>query len=263
MKIAFCLFKYFPYGGLQRDFVRIAQECLQRGHEIHVYTTEWQGEKIAGFNLHLFQVVAHQNHQRNAEFANQLQQALLENKCDAVIGFNKIPGLDLYYAADVCYQARAHEKHGLLYRLLPRFKQLASLEAAVFAKGKQTQILLIAPQQQAVFQQYYQTEDERFHLLPPGIARDRNRPANANQIRADLRATHQLTDENKLLLLIGSGFKTKGLDRAIHGLAALPNKLKTHTRLFVIGQDNPASFQKLAKKLGVEQQISLLGGGGR
>ncbi|MEG0533340.1 MAG: hypothetical protein RR610_18755, partial [Citrobacter sp.] len=25
MIIAFCLYKYFPYGGLQRDFLRVAQ----------------------------------------------------------------------------------------------------------------------------------------------------------------------------------------------------------------------------------------------
>ncbi len=38
MKLAFALFKYFPYGGLQRDFIRIAGLCRDRGHEIHVYT---------------------------------------------------------------------------------------------------------------------------------------------------------------------------------------------------------------------------------
>ncbi|WP_288478958.1 hypothetical protein, partial [uncultured Pseudomonas sp.] len=27
MTLAFVLYKYFPFGGLQRDFLRIAQEC--------------------------------------------------------------------------------------------------------------------------------------------------------------------------------------------------------------------------------------------
>ena len=38
MKLAFALFKYFPYGGLERDFLRIAKECQSRGHEIFVYS---------------------------------------------------------------------------------------------------------------------------------------------------------------------------------------------------------------------------------
>ena len=44
MKLAFVLFKYFPYGGLQRDMLRIAAACQQLGYEIHVYTLSWQGD---------------------------------------------------------------------------------------------------------------------------------------------------------------------------------------------------------------------------
>jgi hypothetical protein len=44
MQLAFCLYKYFPHGGLQRDFMRIAFACQARGHAIRVYTLEWRGE---------------------------------------------------------------------------------------------------------------------------------------------------------------------------------------------------------------------------
>jgi UDP-glucose:(heptosyl)LPS alpha-1,3-glucosyltransferase len=179
---------------------------------------------------------------------------------DLVIGFNKMPYLDFYYAADVCYQARAKQRHGFLYRLLPRYRQLVALEQAIFAAEKSTEILLISPKQQAEFQHYYQTQTDRFHVLPPGIAKDRMAPVNADQIRNELRAAYHLSDNDKLLLMVGSGFKTKGLDRAIKGLAALSPELKKHTRLFVIGQDNPRSFQKLAQTLKVSEQLQFLGG---
>ena len=32
MRLAFLLFKYFPYGGLQRDCARLVIELQQRGH---------------------------------------------------------------------------------------------------------------------------------------------------------------------------------------------------------------------------------------
>ena len=41
--LAFCLFKYFPHGGLQRDMLRIALACQLRGYSIDVYTTSWEG----------------------------------------------------------------------------------------------------------------------------------------------------------------------------------------------------------------------------
>jgi len=260
MKLAFCLFKYFPFGGMQRDFLRIARECRARGHEVHVYTMSWDGEIEPDFHIHFIDVAGKQNHVRMQSFVKQLQLILKQEKYDRVIGFNKMPGLDWYYAADVCYQKRAHEKHHLLYRLLPRYKQLVALEQAVFAHDAKTHILAISPFTQAEFQGYYHTPASRFHLLPPGIAPDRLASANAAEIRANVRAQYQLAEQDVLLLMVGSGFKTKGVDRAIRALAALPTDLRTRSRLFVIGQDNAKKFEHLASQLMVADRVSFLGG---
>jgi UDP-glucose:(heptosyl)LPS alpha-1,3-glucosyltransferase len=260
MKLAFCLFNYFPYGGLQRDFLRIAQACQQRGHEIHVYTMRWEGMVEPHFKLHLMAARGWQNHTRSQYFAEQVKGECEKESFDLVIGFNKMPYLDLYYAADVCYQARIQEQRGSFYRLLPRYRQLAAFEKAIFARGKATEIMLISPKQQPGFFHFYQTEAERFHLLPPGIAKDRIAPPHAADIRARTRRSYHLADHDLLLLMVGSGFKTKGLDRAIRGLAAIPAILKERTHLFVIGEDNPRSFIKLARRFKVDRQLHFLGG---
>ncbi len=262
MKLAFCLFKYFPYGGLQRDFLRIATACVARGHEVHVYTMRWEGERPAGLHIHLFSARGLQNHTRCKNFIEniQIELELQIPAFDVIMGFNKMPGLDIYYAADVCYQARVRKQKTALYRLLPRYQQWVALERAVFARDNTTQILVISPHQQAEFQHYYQTESSRFHLLPPGIAKDRMAPANAADIRHHLRASYQLTADDVLLLTVGSGFKTKGLDRALLALAALPHALQQRCHFFVIGQDHPRRFLRLAKKLGVADRVQFLGG---
>ncbi|EGM9807424.1 glycosyltransferase family 4 protein, partial [Salmonella enterica subsp. enterica serovar Enteritidis] len=51
MRVAFCLYKYFPFGGLQRDFMRIAQTVAARGHQVRVYTQSWEGECPDNFEL--------------------------------------------------------------------------------------------------------------------------------------------------------------------------------------------------------------------
>lgn len=51
MIVAFCLYKYFPFGGLQRDFMRIAQTVAARGHHVRVYTQSWEGECPDVFEL--------------------------------------------------------------------------------------------------------------------------------------------------------------------------------------------------------------------
>lgn len=260
MNLAFCLFNYFPYGGLQRDFLRIAQKCVTRGHTIDVYTMEWEGERDPKLHVTILPPKGTQNHTRRKNFVKQVQTHLAKKNYDLVVGFNKMPGLDVYYAADTCFQAKARKQRGALYRLTPRYRQSTAYEKAVFAAKSKTQILLISKLQLAEFEHFYQTEAHRFHMLPPGISKDRIAPPNANDICTALRNEFNIHSEEFLLLMVGSGFKTKGLDRALIGLANLPADLKDRTHLFVIGEDNAHSFERQAQKLEIANRVKFLGG---
>ncbi|MNF42584.1 Lipopolysaccharide core biosynthesis protein RfaG [compost metagenome] len=59
---------------------------------------------------------------------------------------------------------------------------------------------------------------------------------------------------------IGSGFKTKGLDRSLKAVASLPRELRKRTRLIVIGQDDPKPFLLQMKALGISDQVDILKG---
>ncbi|MDY0250632.1 MAG: glycosyltransferase family 4 protein [Pseudomonas sp.] len=260
MQLAFILYKYFPFGGLQRDFMRIALECQQRGHQIRVYTLIWEGEIPAGFDVRMGSVKALSNHSRNQKFYRWLQDDMQQQPVDRVIGFNKMPGLDVYYAADGCYEDKAQTLRNPLYRYSNRYRHFSSYERAVFAPESPTQILMISEVQQPLFVQHYHTPAERFHLLPPGIARDRQAPRNARQIRAEFRAEFNLHDDQYLLLQVGSGFKTKGLDRTLKALASLPAEQRERTQLIVIGQDDPKSFVIQAAALGISKQVKIFKG---
>ena len=259
MKLAFVLFKYFPYGGLERDFLRIAKECQSRGHEIFVYSFIWEGEVPEGFDLTMIPVSGFTNHQRISDFSEKLSQRLLEKKFDLVVGFNKMKDLDLYYAADPCYEAKVREQHGKLYRLGNRYKVFQSMEESVFAVDKNVELLFISDIQMENFKKIYHTPPERFHSLPPGVDRSRIRPDNADEIRNRVRQRLSLMDDDKLLLMIGTGYKRKGVDRAMEALASLPEPLKSKTFLLVAGEDNLKKYNKLAKKLGIENQVHLPG----
>lgn len=260
MQLAFILYKYFPFGGLQRDFMRIALECQRRGHHIRVYTLIWEGETPPGFDVRIPQVKAWANHRRNQKFYQWLQADMAQSPVDRVIGFNKMPGLDWYYAADGCYEDKAQTLRNPWYKYSGRYKHFAAYERAVFAPEHATEILMISEVQQPLFIKHYQTQAERFHLLPPGIATDRQAPANADALRAAFRQEFQLADDQLLLLQVGSGFKTKGLDRSLKALASLPAALKAKTRFIVIGQDDPKPFLLQIKALGLSQQVQILKG---
>ncbi|NBA93973.1 glycosyltransferase family 4 protein [Pseudomonas sp. R5(2019)] len=260
MQLAFVLYKYFPFGGLQRDFMRIALECQQRGHSIRVYTLIWEGDVPPGFEVLVAPVKALFNHRRNEKLTAWMEADLAKRPVDRLIGFNKMPGLDVYYAADGCFEDKAQNLRNSLYRRWGRYRHFAEYERAVFGKEAKTDVLMISEVQQPLFVKHYDTPAERFHLLPPGIALDRRKPANAAEIREGFRREFKLKDDELLLVQIGSGFKTKGVDRSLKALAALPAALKKRTRLLVIGQDDPKVFQLQSATLGLGDQVQFLKG---
>ena len=260
MQLAFSLYKYFPFGGLQRDFMRIALACQSRGHTIRVYTLEWRGDVPRGFDVVGVPVKALSNSRRYVKFTDWVQQDLRTRPADRVIGFNKMPGLDLYFAADPCYEEKARTLRNPLYRLSGRYRHFYAYERVVFSPESRTEILMISQLQQPFFEKYYATPAERFHLLPPGISPDRRAPANSAEIRAAFRSEFGLAKKDLLLLQVGSGFKTKGLDRSLKALGNLSESLRTRTRLIVIGQDEPTSFRRQASVLGVADRVIILPG---
>jgi UDP-glucose:(heptosyl)LPS alpha-1,3-glucosyltransferase len=260
MKLGFLLFDYFPFGGLQRDCLKIAQRCGERGHDVTIFTRTWQGDRPNKLQVELFGRHGASNVGRNRAWLKQLAEALPQRRLDGVIGFNKLPGLDVYYGSDPCYAAKVQRLKPFWYKWLPRYRHFRALEETVFARGHRTHILVLTEQEIPSYERFYGTEGERFHVLPPGIERRKFPPEQKQQTRERLRRENGWGADVQILLLVGSGFRVKGLDRAIATLAALPEELRHQTRLVVIGQNRPTAFALLARKLAVGDRVHFLGG---
>ncbi len=262
MKLAFCIYKYFPFGGIQRDMMKMVAECRRRGHQVRIYAIHWRddGPLPDGMDLKLAPVKAVTNHRLYERFADWVRDDLKAEPVDLVLGMNKMPGLDAYYAGDSCYQDKARTQRSPWYRLLPRYRSLLRSERAIFDAGAGTEILTISDAQTPTFRRYYQTPPERFHALPPGIERDRTAPSDKSAIRRRVRASLGVGEAECLLLFVGSGFVKKGLDRLLKALKALPGDVFAGTWLYVLGDDNADPFQRLAARLGIGERVRFMGG---
>ncbi len=257
--LAFCLFKYFPYGGQQRDMLRIALACQARGYEIDVYTTDWKGERPPGLRVHLHRPTALTNHGCLRKYHAWLTRQLAENPPACVVGFQKMPGLAVYYAADVCYQAKALAEHGRFYRLLPRYRLYRRFEQAVFGPDSRTQILMISEIQEQSYVQHYGTAVNRIHRMPPNVPPDRLAEPQALQSRRALRRILAFGEGARILLQLGSDFRRKGLDRSILALASLPKDLLSKTWPYVVGSGRSGPFARMARRLDVLDRVIFLG----
>ena len=268
MKIAFCLFKYSPYSGLSLDFLRILEECQKRGHDLYVFVSEWRGERPEGVQFTVLKPskfsLKFSNHAQNEQFHNKLQAELKKQAFDVVVGFNKMPGLDLYYGADSCYVGDKVPQYPAIYKLTRRYKGRYSFEQAVFGVKSQTLILSLSEQQKSEYQEHYFTPNKRFHLLPPTLDASFSPITDRATQKEKLRAELGLPINNLLLMFIGSGFRTKGLARAITALAGLPIDLQQRSSLIVVGHDDDEKqYRKQADRVSVSQQVLFLGGRSR
>lgn len=260
MTLAFLIYQYFPYGGQQRDFMRIALRCVAAGYRIRVYCLKWQGDVPDGMTVIRVPVSAVSRHVMYQRYSEWVAAALRQKPVAAVVGFSKMPGLDVYFAADPCFAERMRRERRIVTRMLPRYRHFMRNEQAVFGAGSMTAVLLLSPRQQQDFTAHYPGCEQRMHRLPPGLDRDRLPGDNASALRLEFRQQFDLGDDEHAVLQIGSGFRVKGLDRSLRALAALPAAVRNKTRFFIVGQDKPARYQRLAKRLGIEKHIQFLGG---
>ena len=259
MKIAVAIFKYFPYGGLQRDFMRLTLELLKRGHDVTAFTTRFDGEVPEQLKLVLLKLKAFTNHGRAAEFEKRFAERT--GDFDLKLGFNRIAGLDFYFAADNCIMTEALENYPVWFlRISPRHRALLKQEKAVMEPGSPTRIFYIAQKQKADFQKYYGTQEERFFFLPPGLNEGCFRTADADARRAAKRRALGIGDGELLLILVGSFFEGKGADRLLKAAAALPAGLRDRCRIAVAGAMPPRPCLKLCRQLGFPEERLLLPG---
>ncbi|MBF5039577.1 glycosyltransferase family 4 protein [Methylophilus sp. 13] len=260
MKFAFLIFKYFPYGGVQRDMLRIARDCVALGHEVTIFTGEWRGEQPSGIHIRLLKARGWLNHHRHTSLIRQMQQGIAQGKFDRIVGFNRMPGLDVYFAADPCYAERM-SREPWYKKLSGRYRFFSAIEQAVFGPQAGTQILLLNQHDQAIFQRWYGTDQARFHLIPPNIPLQRFADLAAQDDRAYVRQAFALPEDAIVLLTVGSAFLRKGVDRAINALSSLPETLKQRCWLIAVGEfESSSNMQAYAAERGVADRCIEAGG---
>ena len=259
MKIALAIFKYFPHGGLQRDFMRITEVLLERGHDVTVFTRSFAGTPPAGLKVEIVKVSSFTNHGKAAQFGRFFKNAAAG--FDVRFAFNRIPGADFYFAADNCIMSEALSAYPEWFlKISPRHRAIIAQEREVVAKGGNTKIFYITGKQKEDYQKFYQTEEERFFYLPPGLNDACFRTADAENLRKEKREALHIADDELLLLLVGSFFEGKGADRLLKAAGALPESLKKKCKIAIVGSMPRKPCAKECRKSGIELKNLLMPG---
>ncbi|MBZ9844656.1 glycosyltransferase family 4 protein [Mesorhizobium sp. CA5] len=174
---------------------------------------------------------------------------------DCVVGFNKMAGLDIYYAGDPPYFV---SKLGWWRPFSPRFMRQQNLESMIFAPGNTVQIIALSENQAALYRDFWRTEESRIHVVGPTLDPKRRRPELLTVDRNEIRDRFGLPRKSVIALTIANRLKVKGLDRAVKGLQPFPD---IHWLIAGLrkGSEEETRLRALIAKSGMSERVTLLG----
>ena len=256
MKFAIFLQHYFPYGGLQRDALRLCESAIDLGDSPTLVVSTWSGPKPKRVPIMELHSGGISNHQKAARFAKDCQSLIQSKKFDSSISFSRVPGSAFQFCGDPCLAEKIHRDKPRIAHFLPRYRFILGNESAVFGPSSQTHLFFLAQSEIPAFQKHYSIPPERITLLPPWLKKPEVFAESPQAIKSQFLQEQNLPSDADLLLFVGSDFKRKGLDRAIAALATIKN---TPYHLIVCGLSEASDFQKQAQQLGCSERVHFLG----
>ncbi|MBL8703661.1 MAG: glycosyltransferase family 4 protein [Rhodospirillales bacterium] len=253
MTIALAIQTWFPHGGAQRDCAAIAAGLARLGHDVTVLTRRWAGPRPPGIAVEELPVSGLTNHAKAWAFAEAVAAKRAAESYDFVLGFDRMPGLDAYFAADRCLAERVAQRSPLA-KLLPRVRAGLAMERAVYGTESPTRVILIAPDERAAIQRHYATPDSRFHQVSPILPEAAPGPPWTPAHRRSVREQLGFRADTLAVLLVAASLRTKGADRALQAIDRLPPALRARTMLIVAGA---ADAGWLRRTRGAERAVFL------
>ena len=160
-RLCFVIFSYVSGGELQHDFLNTINKCLAAGHSVDIYTLEWRGDQPTGAIIHNIKKQGVPLFRQYAYLAHFVHDARIKEQYDSVIGFNAIPGLDIYYAKEPCI---AEVVQGVR-RFMPRHRQRLQFEKSILAMASHCQIVSPSLMVLRAIKVHYRTPACRLHWL--------------------------------------------------------------------------------------------------
>ncbi len=248
--------RFEPQGGVEGAVWQLAHGLLAAGDEVHVVARRTVA--APGIRIHRVSVSDAWQPARVASFSRAASRAAPRGAFDVVHSFSRTRHQDVYSAdggSHAAYMGRQYEGFARsARRLSPRHAILLAIEARIFADRSQT---LLCPSRFVAddIAARHGVAPDRLVVIPYGVDLARFDPALRSSVGRELRA-ELAAGAAPVWLLVGSGWRRKGLETALRALALGRAR---DAVLWVAGNDAPAAWPARAAALGVGERVRFLG----
>ena len=255
-------------GGAERYLVDLCTRMAKEGHEVHVYAEHWE-EEVQGIHLHQIKTLPFPKSLRLLSFAIKATREMKSENYDVTLGVGNTLEADVLQPHGGVHWAwfwrslRAYDNPILwAIKLLGRIlspKQWASgwIEGRPYKRRNYSRIVAISDMVKKDIIQRYKVPEDRIAVVYNGTDIERFHPRN-RRYREEIRGRHGIANEF-VILFVSNNFRMKGLGFLMKALARIKGEGHSSFKLLILGRDRPKTYLRLARKLGLSEEVAFAG----
>jgi UDP-glucose:(heptosyl)LPS alpha-1,3-glucosyltransferase len=242
---------------------------VAEGHEVHVYA-EHHDEVDSGICFHPVKTIPFPKSLRLLSFAIMATREMENGNYDITFGVGNTLKADVLQPHGGVHWAwfwrslRAYD-HPILWviKFLGRIfslKQWISgyIEDSPYRSKNFSKIIAISEMVKQDMMRWYQIPEERIIVVYNGVDIEHFHPRN-RQYREEIRRRHGIGGDELVILFVSNNFRMKGLGSLIRALAKVKKEDHPSLRLLVLGRDRKEPYLRLAKKIGISEEVVFAG----
>lgn len=255
-------------GGAERYLVDLCKRMATEGHEVHVYA-EHHDEENSEIHFHSIKTIPFPKSLRLLSFAVRATKEMENGNYDVTFGVGNTLRADVLQPHGGVHWAWFWRSLGAYdnpilrtIRFLGRVfsaKQWVNgwIEDAPYKRESFQKIVAISDMVKRDIMQWYQIPEERIAVVYNGVDTEHFHPRN-RRYREEIRRRHGIGDE-WVILFVSNNFRMKGLGFLMKALAKIKKEAAPPFRLLILGRDHQDSYLRLARGLGILEEVVFVG----
>jgi UDP-glucose:(heptosyl)LPS alpha-1,3-glucosyltransferase len=263
MRLALIRQRYTPQGGAERFVEGALEALLERNVAITLYTREWPRTKLQLIEPHICDPAYVGPLWRDWGFARAVAREIGAARANLVQSHERVLCCDIYRPEDGLHASWLEERlkdASPLLRLRvnadPWHRYTLSMERRLFASPWLRAVLCNSKMVRDDIKARFGLPDDRLPVIYNAVDANVFSPELRAQ-RERVRAKYRIAADAVVFLLVGSGFRRKGVPAVLEALAALP----AAAHVVIVGDDRQLEATKRqARVLDVRARVTFLPG---
>jgi len=255
-------------GGAEGYLLNLCKRMADEENEVHVYAERWD-EEDRSIHFHRIKTPPFPKSLRLFYFAVKATKEIREGDYDISFGVGNTLRANVlqphggvhwawFWRSLRAYNHPIHWTIKFLGRVLSP-KQWVSgwIEDAPYKGKSLPHIIAISDMVKRDMMEWYKIPEDRIEVVYNGVDIERFHPRN-RKYRSEVRRRHKIGEEF-VILFVSNNFRMKGLGYLMKALANLKKEDSPPLKLLVLGRDRMGPYLRLAKKLGILEEIIFTG----